>query len=252
MVKLLLPLVLCLLFVNGIIAQDVATPLKEADNLEKGFNEPEALEKFKAVLVTDAVNMKALTKAAELSCNAGARAESKVEKRLQYESALSFANRAFAIDSNNADANLALSIVNTKLADIETDAKKAVINIRNAKVFADKAVTINPLLAKAIYAMGKWHYDMFTQSAIKKLTSKVVGNGLPAGNLDSAIIYFEKCKIVDPYYIPNFYFLNKAYKESNKPAKQLEVLSKLIKLPIRSFDDTALKAEAEKQLQDLQ
>lgn len=252
MVKLLSTIVFCLLLVNVLKAQDVTTLLKDADNLEKAFNEPEALEKYKAVTVADASNIKALAKAAELSCNAGARTESKVEKRLQYESALSFANRAFAIDSNNADANLALSLVNTKLADIEPDAKKAVINLKNAKLFAEKAVTTNPLSAKGIFAMGKWHYDMFTQSTIKKLVSKVAGSGLPAGNLDSAIIYFEKCKIVDPYYIPNFYFLNKAYKESNKPGKQLEVLSKLVKLPIRSFDDTALKAEAEKQLQDLQ
>ena len=43
----------------------------------------------------------------------------------------------------------------------------------------------------------------------------------------------------------------KAYKEKNRPAQQIETLNKLVKLPIRTFDDKAIKAEAQKMLNDL-
>ena len=66
------------------------------------------------------------------------------------------------------------------------------------------------------------------------------------------IAYMEKCKVNEPYYMINYYYLNKAYKENDKPAKQIDVLSKMVKLPTRTFDDAVMKEDAQKQLQQLQ
>ena len=49
----------------------------------------------------------------------------------------------------------------------------------------------------------------------------------------------------------NYFYLNKAYKDNNKPAKQIEILSKMVKLPNRTIDDAAMKEDAQKQLQQL-
>ena len=65
-------------------------------------------------------------------------------------------------------------------------------------------------------------------------------------------MYMEKCKTLEPYYMINYYFLNKAYKDNDKPAKQIEVLSRMVKLPNRTLDDAAMKEDAQKQLQQLQ
>lgn len=119
--------VLILLFFNLTInsfAQSVDELLKEAQSLEYKLQEPEALEKYKSVLLVDANNMKALIKTTELSIAIGARQTDKKNKSLYYQSAMSFAERALAIDSNNADANYITALVFSKLNDIEKKIKK--------------------------------------------------------------------------------------------------------------------------------
>ena len=66
----------CIMNVNG---QDLAIQLKEADNLEKQLKEPEALEKYKQILLTNPANIKSLVKATELNALLGGK--EKVKKK---------------------------------------------------------------------------------------------------------------------------------------------------------------------------
>ncbi len=250
MKKILFLALICL--VNIVNAQDNATMFKEAENLERGFKEPEALNKYKDILVSDAVNVKALVKAAELSCSIGGRAIKKEDKRLYFESGLAFAQRALKADEKSADANYAMAMVSGKLTEVETENKKIVAFVKDTKTYVDKALAINANHAKANFTEGRWHYEMVTLSGIKKAAVKVLYGGLPEASLENAIMYMEKCKSIDPYYMINYYYLNKAYKEDDKPAKQIEVLNRMVKLPTRTFDDVAMKEEAQKLLQSMQ
>ncbi|MFP5041678.1 tetratricopeptide repeat protein [Parasediminibacterium sp. JCM 36343] len=233
-------------------AQDIAVMRKEAENFEKDLKEPEALDKYKQILAVDANNVTALVKAAELSCSIGGRQKDKNDKRLQYESAMAFAKRAIAADGYSADSYYAVAMVSGKMTEIETENKKLVAYVRGAKFYADKAIQINPNHAKANFTEGRWHYEMATLAGLKKAAAKVVYGGLPNATLDSAIYYLEKCKTLAPYFVLNYYYLNKAYKEDNRPTKQIEVLGRMVKLPTRSIDDIGMKADAAQQLQDLQ
>ena len=62
----------------------------------------------------------------------------------------------------------------------------------------------------------------------------------------------EKCKTLEPYFAPNYLDLAKAYKEYRKPAQAIEVLNRLVKLPTRTTDDIAVKAEGAKLLESMQ
>ena len=77
-------------------------------------------------------------------------------------------------------------------------------------------------------------------------------DGLPNGDLDSAIANFEKCKSLDPYFVLNYLDLAKAYRDNHRPTQAIEVLNKLVKLPVRTADDPALKAEGAKLLDSIQ
>jgi hypothetical protein len=57
---------------------------------------------------------------------------------------------------------------------------------------------------------------------------------------------------LDPYFAINYLDLAKAYRDNHRPTQALEILNKLVKLPIRTGDDTAIKAEAAKMLNDIQ
>lgn len=233
-------------------AQDINVLLKEADNLEKQLKEPEALDRYKQVLLQNPVQLKALVKAAELNVALGNRQTDKNSKRLYYETALSFANRAFMADSNQADASYAMSMASGKMTDVETENRKIVAYVKDVKKYADRALSINPNHARANYTLGKWHYEMANLSGVKKMAVKLFYGGLPEGNLDDAIMYMEKCKTLEPYFVSNYLDLAKAYKDNRRPAQAIEVLNRLVKLPTRSTDDIANKAEGAKLLESMQ
>jgi hypothetical protein len=235
-------------------AQDSNLLLKEADNLERQQKEAEALEKYKLVLLNAPDNIKALVKAAEMNVSLGNRLSDKDKntKRLYYETALSFANRAYQTDSSKADAAYAMAMASGKMTDVETENRKIVAYVKDIKYYADKALSLNPEHAKANYTLGKWHYEMVTLSGIKKIAVKLFYGGLPDGDIEKAIAYMEKCKSLEPYFATNYLDLAKAYKEYRKPAQAIEVLNRLVKLPTRTTDDIAIKAEGNKLLESMQ
>lgn len=233
-------------------SQDINVLLKEADNLEKQQKETDALDKYKLILGLVPANVKALVKSAELNISLSNRQADKNSKRLYVETAFSFAKRAFMADSLQADPNYAMAMVSGKMTDIETDNKKIVAYVKDVKYYTEKSLSINANHAKANYTLGKWHYEMANLSGIKKAAVKLFYGGLPVGNLESAIQYMEKCKTLEPYFVTNYFDLAKAYKDNRQPAKAIEVLNRLVKLPTRTTDDVALKAEGAKLLASLQ
>ena len=233
-------------------SQDINVLLKEADNLEKQQKETEALDKYKQILILQPATLKAIVKSAELNASLSTRQTDKNSKRLYTESAYAFAKRAYNTDSTNADANYAMSMASGKMTDIETENKKIVAYVKDVKKYSDKALAINANHAKANYTLGKWHYEMANLSGIKKIAVKLLYGGLPEGNLEQAIRYMEKCKMLEPYFVSNYLDLAKAYKDNRQPAQAIEILNKLVKLPVRATEDIALKAEGAKLLESLQ
>lgn len=244
---------LCFLFcVQLCFAQDINILLKEASNLERVQKDIEALEKYKLVLSVEPTHIRALVRSAELSASIGGKQTDKNSKRLYYETALAYAKRAWQADSNQADAPYAMAMASGKMTDVETENKEVVSYVKDIRQYADKALLLNADHAKANYTMGKWHYEMVMLSGLKKAAVKLLYGGLPPGDLDKAIQYMEKCRTLDPYFVVNYLDLAKAYKESRQPAKAIEVLNKLVKLPTRTGNDAALKAEGAKLLESMQ
>jgi len=240
------------LMVFAASAQDVKTILKEANNLEYGLKEDQALEKFKQVLSIEPNNFVALTRAAELSCAIGARTSDKKVKNNFYQAGKTFADKALAVNANSAEANYIRAMVAGKLTETESENKKVVAYVKEIKDYADKALSIDPNHARANYVLGKWHYEMVNLNWVKKAAVKVLFGGLPEATMANAYKYMEKCRQLDKYFVLNYLDLAKAYKYDDKPAKAIEVLNQLVKLPNRTADDPALKEEGRKMLSEMQ
>ena len=244
-------IVIALIFITyKSFAQETSLLLKEATNLELKFKEPEALAKYKEVLIIESNNYTALEKATILTCRIGARTTVAKDKRLMFESALTFANRAFKVDSTTANSFYLLSLVSGKMTEVEDENKKRIAYVRDTKLFADKALAINPNHGMANFIEGKWHYEMVTLNWAKRLAVKTLYGGLPEPSLEKCIEYLEKCKRLEPYFVLNYLTLAKAYKEDDKAVKMIEVLNQLVKLPKRTFDDIAYIEEGKKMLED--
>ena len=100
--------------------------------------------------------------------------------------------------------------------------------------------------------MGKWHYEIMTLSWVKKVAVKALYGGLPEADMDSAIANFEKCRTLDQYFARNYLDLAKAYQSNSQPAKAIEILHLLVKLPNRCYDDAAIKNEGKQLLTKLE
>ncbi|MEP6846650.1 MAG: hypothetical protein ABI861_11625 [Panacibacter sp.] len=232
--------------------QDINILLKEASNYEKQLNETDAYKKYAQVAELDAKNINALVKCAEINSAIGARQKDKNAKAIYYNAAQTFAQKAYAADSNSADANYAMALVAAKMTEVAGENKLVVAFVRQSKLYADKALALNPSHAKANYTLGKWHYEMLTLSWGKKAAVKTLYGGLPKGDIDSALYYMEQCRKLDMYFVRNYLDLAKAYQYNNRPAQAIEVLSKLVRLPNRTPDDAALKEEGKKMLEGMQ
>lgn len=249
----ILRLITCLLLSMPMVhGQEIPVLLKEAQNLERQQKDPEALDKYKRILELEPTHLRALVQAAELSATIGNKQTDKKEKRLYYESALAFAQRAWQADSSKADAAYAVAMTASRMTDVETENKQIINYIKDTKLYAEKALAIDPDHAKGNHTLGKWHYEMVVLPGLKKAAVKVLYGGLPPADLNKAIELMEKCKTAEPYYVANYLDLAKAYKENREPAKAIDILNKLVKLPTRTGNDVALKAEGAKLLASMQ
>ncbi len=239
-------------FVAGIMplmAQDIPTLLKEGVQLERSQKEIEALEKYKLVLSQEPTNITALIRAAELSTMLAAFNEKDTKsKQLFLSSAGAYAVRAYSANPKNADAAYVMSLTQAKLADIQPDNKKLIECVRNSKIYADEALAINPTHAKANFTVGKWHMEMANLNMVKKAAVKLMYGGLPEGSIDSAIVFLEKARTYDPYFVNTYLELAKIYDQLHQPTKVIEVLTKMVKLPTRKTEDISLKAVGAKML----
>ncbi len=239
-------------FVAGIMplmAQDIPTLLKEGVQLERSQKEIEALEKYKLVLSQEPTNITALIRAAELSTMLAAFNEKDTKsKQLFLSSAGAYAVRAYSANPKNADAAYVMSLTQAKLADIQPDNKKLIECVRNSKIYADEALAINPTHAKANFTVGKWHMEMANLNMVKKAAVKLMYGGLPEGSIDSAIVFLEKARTHDPYFVNTYLELAKIYDQLHQPTKVIEVLTKMVKLPTRKTEDILLKAAGAKML----
>jgi len=235
-----------------LFSQQTDVLLKEAVNLERSLKEEAALDKYKQILAADSNNVKALIRSSELSSAIGARQADKNAKANYYNLARDYADKAILKDPSNADAYYARAVAAGKLTETETDNKKLVAEVNDIKVYADKALAINPNHGRANYVLGKWNYEVVTLSWAKKAAVKVLYGGMQKATIENVYNYMEKCKQLEPYFVLNYLDLAKAYKYDHKPAQAIEVLNQLVKLPTRTADDAALKSEGKKMLSEMQ
>ncbi len=226
--------------------------LRDANNLELKFDEAGALTKYKQVALNDASNMKALVKCTELNCRIGNREKDINLKTGYYQEAFTYAQMAYIKDSANSDACYAMALVYHKMIELDPDNKKLIDNIRQIKIYSDKSLAANANNAKANYLLGMWHFELIHSGWLKKQGVKSFYNQIPDMQVDSAIYYMEKARTIEPYFALDYLDLAKVYVYDRQPAKALDVLNKLVKLPTRIYDDEAYKEEGKQLLAKIQ
>lgn len=243
--------VMALAFACMIYAQDVDALVKDAEKFERDLKEADALAKYKDILAIQPENAKALWKSAELTGRIGNRLKDEKQRATQFEIAKNYAASALKTNKGDADANYAVAATAMRFATI-TGGKERARYLRDMKNYADSALMINPNHGRALYVLGKWNFDMTEMNVADKAAVKVLFGGMPKATIDDAIINFEKARAADPFLAVDYLELAKAYVKFHRTDKAIDVLNKMVKLPPRTEDDQALKAEGKTLLASLQ
>lgn len=241
-----------LLLFSGIsYAQTADELIEQARQQEKQSKESAALSTYKEVLKIQPDNLNALTGASELSSREGTRQAEKADKTKYYADAANYAQQALKQAPENADANYVMAVELSRQAQI-LGTKDKMTAYKDLKRYAELAIKFNAGYARAYYLLGFWNYEIANLNTLEKGAAKVLFGGLPEAGLEDAITNFEKCRKLEPSYLPNYLALAKAYKQHDEQDKAIEVLRKAVSLRNIYQDDVAVKAECKKMLEDME
>ena len=236
------------IFLSGFLfSQSVDDLVKQADLLEKQLKEEEAYQKFKEVIKIQPLHLYALIRCSELASRIGRRQQKKEKQMDFYKAGIIYAERALKINSKDSDANVAMSFAYARMSLLKSG-KEKVSYVREIKTYAERALAYNPTNFKALFVMGRWHYEVSTLSSVERAAVKIFFGGLQKNSLDSAVIYHERVRAISPDFLLNYLELAKAYHKNNKKQKAVEILNYMFRLPNTAADDPTIKAEGKQLL----
>ena len=128
-------LLLFLLSINQIAAQDYNAVIKEADKLEALPNEKAALLKFKEALQLQPTSLYALAKCSELYCRVGGREKSTKVRDEYYATAQVYAKTALKLYPNSDEANVAMAFSIAKTLMLKSGKEKITAEALRRRVF---------------------------------------------------------------------------------------------------------------------
>jgi tetratricopeptide (TPR) repeat protein len=230
-------------------AQDINTLLKDAQQLENAFKEPEALQKYLDVYRHQPNNLTALIKISELYSIVGKHQSTKEKQKEYYRNARVYAQKALQVNANSSDANVVMALAMGRMALISSGDEK-IKAIKEVKSYSEKSVQLDPNNFKGYHVLAKWHYEVSDLNSVEKWLVKVAYEALPKASLEDAIKYFEKSKQLNPAFLLNYLELAKAWHRKSNDKKARELLETMLKMPNKIGEDPKIKAKGKKLLEE--
>jgi len=230
-------------------AQDINALLKDAQQLESAFKEPEALQKYLDVLRSQPNNLTALIKVSELYSIVGKHQSTKEKQKEYYRNGKAYAQKALQVNANSSDANVAMALAMGRMALISSGDEK-IKAIKEVKTYSEKGIQLDPNNYKAYHVLAKWNYEVSDLNSVEKWLVKVAYEALPKASLDDAIKYYEKSRQLNPSFLLNYLELAKSYHRKENDKKARELLETMLKMPNKIADDANIKAKGKKLLEE--
>ncbi len=232
-------------------SQEIHPFVKEAQQLERQFNDQAALNKYLEASKAQPGQITTICKISELYSVLGKRQKSKEQEKAYNKAAKQYAEQALRMNPNSSDANFVMSVAMGRAALSESGQAK--INaVKDIKRYAEKAIQLDPGNARAYHVLARWHLEVSSLSSFEKWLVKVTFGALPAASLDDAIKYYEKSKQLNPQLLQNYLDLARCFQKKEEETKALTFLQVLQKMPANNTEEQWVKQEGSKLLKELQ
>lgn len=242
-----------LLFLLPLVAgaQDAASLLGRAAQLESQFREEEALPLYQQVIRLQPDQVFALCRCSDLSCRVGNRLADKGKKIEYFKAGYAYARSAWRLDSTNSEVNIAMAFSLARMALIQSG-KERVTTAKDIRRYAENAIRYDPKSYKAWHILGRWNYEVSSLNPIEKFFARLFYGALPEASLGEAIAGYEKSKALKPDFMLNYYELARCYRREGQKDKAIRLLRQMDALKDGMYDDRQVRQQGRRLLKELE
>jgi tetratricopeptide (TPR) repeat protein len=164
--------------------------------------------------------------------------------------ALNCALRAIEANPSNATAHASAAVCYAKICMLY-DIKTELVDSRNFKIEAEKAIALDPKQDIAYYLLGRWNYGMANLGILSRTYVRVIYGIQPPASNEAAIQNFKQAVELAPDRLIYYTGLALAYEAAGQRKLEIEALKKCCEMkPVRR-EDQAAQNEARTKLAEL-
>jgi tetratricopeptide (TPR) repeat protein len=165
------------------------------------------------------------------------------EKRRLAETALSYAERAYAVDPTNAEVALSIAICHGNLG-LYGDTEAKVRHSRQIHQYAEEALRLNPDYDWAHHVLGRWHYEVAKLGMTRRFLVQLFFGGLPKASLAEAVRHLERAVALAPDTVGHQVELAFVYRSAGRIEEARAAFTRGLALPEREVHDALSKRRA--------
>ncbi len=165
------------------------------------------------------------------------------EKRRFAETALTYAERAYAINPTSAEVALSVAICHGNLGLYgDTDAK--VRHSRQIHHYAEEALRLDPNYDWAHHVLGRWHYEVAKLGMTRRFLVQLFFGGLPKASVAEAVVHLERAVALAPDTVGHQVELAFVYRSVGRTEEARAAFTRGLALPEREVHDALSKRRA--------
>jgi len=171
------------------------------------------------------------------------------KKRLCIES-LEYGKRAVELQPDNAVNVLSLAICYGKLG-LYSDVRTRIEYSRLVRDNAERALKLNPDYDYAHHVLGRWHYEVASLGAGKRMLVKLIYGGLPPASTAEAIRHLQRAVELSPHLLSHRVELGFALLADGQQNAAREMFEQALKMRVQEKHETEALTRAREALAKL-
>lgn len=172
------------------------------------------------------------------------------EKRQLCQESLHYAERAATLQPDHAAHLLSVAIGHGKLG-LLSPTREKIEHSRKMRDHAERALALDPNHAYAHHLLGRWHYEVATLSAGKRLLVELIYGGLPEASTAAAVQHLQRAVELEPDSTSHHVELGFALLADGHRDAARETFLHALTLPERERYDTTARRRARQALERL-
>lgn len=246
--RLTFPMLCLLLTPMPVVASAADAIVQSALVAEQAQDTPRALELFLAADAARPNDAFILQKISRQYSDSTIDTPDFAEKKRRIEQALTYSRRSYELEPGNAVYALSVAICHGKLG-LYSNTRARIENARQVKIYAERALELDPNYDWACHVLGRWHYEVAGLGLTQRWLVQLIFGGLPDASTSEAVKLLQRSVILAPTNPSHQVELGFAYQANGQPDLARQAWTAGLGLPSQEKHDDEAKARALKALE---